>query len=732
MIFSRTTLSRSVRLFAIFMTAAPLLISGCTSKPAPKTSNSTPAGTPVPGSPSAETDGGKKPGAEQGKNEDNHGKKPPAKKAEPILVKSDYKKGDVAAACKKAIDVTKEKLKAIAAIPADKRTFDNTVLALETATGDFADLYLPLTFMGYVHTDKDVRAEGSACEDATGGYVVEINTNKALYNAIKDQKPRNDDEKRLLSETLKVFEYNGIKASDEVLAKVQKLKTDEATAMATFTANLNNDATMVELTPEELAGVPESYVSSLKKTEDGKRYILSTRESDYGIVPINATNPEGRKKFLLGYNNRQAEANTKILEDTIGLRQQIAKLLGFENWAGYRSSYGKMANSQKIITDFLSGLQGKLAQRNQEEIATLLKLKQEFDPQATQVDAWDISYLTYQYKKKQYSLDDEKIREYFPSEQVVAGLFELYSNLLGVKFTEVKDAEVWSKEVKLYKIENAPDSRLIGYFYTDFIPRPKKYGHAAAFPLIQGRMTANGYSYPVSAIVANFNKPTEGKPSLLSHSDVVTMFHEFGHIMHQTLTRAPYISLSGANVAMDFVEAPSQMLENWPWQPEVLNKISGHYQDSSKKLPTELLNKMIGARDFGQAMYFTRQIWLGTTDIAYHTATGAVNSVEVMDQAYEKIVGIKPIEGNHFAASFGHIMGGYDVGYYGYLWSLVYAADMFTRFSTDGIQSAVAGSDYRLFILEKGSMQDPLDLLRQFIKRDTNDEAFLEKLHIQH
>jgi thimet oligopeptidase len=311
-------------------------------------------------------------------------------------------------------------------------------------------------------------------------------------------------------------------------------------------------------------------------------------------------------------------------------------------------------------------------------------------------------------------------------------VFEVYSQILGVRYVQITDADVWSPDVKLYQIENISDGAVVGYFYADLVPRQGKYGHAAAFPLISGRVLPTGsYSKPVAAMVANFAPPAGGKPSLLSHDEVETLFHEFGHIMHQTLTKAPYASLSGSAVAQDFVEAPSQMLEGWAWNQEILEKVSGHYLDHSRKLPTALLQQMIAAKDFNSGYYYTRQLMLATLDMTYHTATGPVDTAATYDQIYRDMLGIEPVAGGRFSASFGHLMGGYDAGYYGYLWSEVYAADMFTRFEHGGLLNAEIGGDYRRAILESGSMTDALSLLRQFLGREPNSEAFFRKLGIE-
>ncbi|HEX4925373.1 MAG TPA: M3 family metallopeptidase, partial [Bdellovibrionales bacterium] len=286
-------------------------------------------------------------------------------------------------------------------------------------------------------------------------------------------------------------------------------------------------------------------------------------------------------------------------------------------------------------------------------------------------------------------------------------------------------------DVKLYKVINKADGKLLSYFFADMIPRPGKYGHAAAFSLIMGRVKADGYSYPVSSIVSNFNPPSGDKPSLLNIDEVETLFHEFGHIMHQILTRAPYASLSGTSVAQDFVEAPSQMLENWVWDESILNRISGHYKNTSQKLPSELLKKILAAKDFNQGYFYTRQLFLGLMDFTMHMTQGAVNTTTLHDQLYKKIIGIDPVAGNHFNATFGHLMGGYDAGYYGYLWSEVYAQDMFTVFKEKGLLDASTGARYRSIILEKGNMKEPLDLVREFLGREPSPAAFYEKLGIK-
>lgn len=644
-------------------------------------------------------------------------------------IRSYYKAHEITDLCEKSLAQAKNKLDQIASLKNEERNSDNTLLAFENAIADLNDQTTPLTFMGYVSTNSDMSAEGAACETDVGQFNVAVYTRRDIYKALTQIKARNKNETRLLEKTIESFEQNGLKLSDEVLAQVKSLKEKLTAHETQFSTNLNNDKTVVLFKPEKLVGLPSDYLANLKKNNNGQ-VIINTKESDFPVVMQNAKLSETRHKMMQGYLSRGGDDNTRLLTESVSLRAQISHLMGYANWADYRT-HGRMAQNGKQVLDFLNGLKDKLAQRNQADMSKILNFKKEQIPDSKKLDQWDISYYSYQLKKRDFSLDNEKIREYFPADVVIAGMFQVYSKMLGVRYEEISDVKNWAVDVKLYAIHNSSDGQIIGYFYTDFFPREGKYDHAAAFPLISGRMLPDGsYSQPISAIVANLNPPMNGKPSLLAHDDVETIFHEFGHIMHQTLTRAPYASLSGSSVAQDFVEAPSQMLENWVWSPEILNLISGHYLDHSKKLPEQMLQKMIEAQEFNQGYGYTKQLLYALFDMTLHTQDGPVDVNRVYLDLYQQILGQEPMLEQQFPASFGHLMGGYDAGYYGYLWSEVYAQDMFTLFDKNGLSNPEIGVRYRKTILEQGNMQEALDLLKNFLGRESSSEAFFKKLHI--
>ena len=344
------------------------------------------------------------------------------------------------------------------------------------------------------------------------------------------------------------------------------------------------------------------------------------------------------------------------------------------------------------------------------------------------IQSWDWRYYLNQWKKKEFALDDEQIRAYFPADKVMQGMLATYSRLLSVQFKKVENAEVWTAGVELYEIRDAADGRLLGKFYVDLFPRPGKYGHAASFGLGPARAVSGGYQIPLSVLVVNFEPPQGGKVAHLSIDEVDTLFHEFGHIMHQCLTTARYASLSGSNVATDFVEAPSQMLENFVFEPEILALVSADPKSPGQPLPADLMKRIAAARRFDAGVRYSRQVFLGSFDLYIHTHGAHVDSEAAARKLWADIMAFPEPPDTHFAAGFGHVMGGYDAGYYGYLWSEVFSADMFTRFQKEGVLNPKTGRDYRDAILAKGRTEDPDQLLQEFLGRAPNEDAFLKQI----
>ena len=644
-------------------------------------------------------------------------------------IKSHYRPGEITGLCDAAINTATAALARIAEQPPEKRTIDTTLLAFETAMADFGDATLPLTLMGYVYPDPAIAAEGSACEEKAGMFVVSVFTRRDLYDAIKDAVTRTPEESRLQKETLRQFKKNGLALPDNRLAVVRAKKEQLTKLEVEFTANLNNDTSSIGFSAAELDGVPKEALATFARTASGL-YRVTTKYPDYIPVMQNAKNGGTRKRLYTAFVNREAEANTRLLTEAIKVRRECARELGYGSWADYRLD-GRMAKSTKTVLDFLYGLKEPLKEKIRHDLAALVLLKKELEPGADRVEPWDLAYLTEQERKRKFALDDETIRKFFPFERVVQGMFDCFGPLFGIRFTEVTGAKVWAPGVKLYRVINASDKRTLAYIYFDMFPRDGKYGHMMMVPLISGRAKGQEYTVPVTAIVGNFRAPAGDIPSLLTHDDVEGLFHEFGHALHGSLTQAPYASLSGSSVEWDFVETPSQALENWAWEPAVLDAISGNYANPTEKLPAALRDRIIAARDLDAGLKYTRMLVISTEDMTFHTADGPVDVTDIADKAYRDLMGIPPLEGGHEPATIGHFMGGYDAGYYSYLWAEVYALNVFARFKKDGLFNATTGAAYRHWILEQGNMQDGTVLLKGFLEKEPGMDVFYERLHIR-
>eukprot|EP00003_Mantamonas_plastica_P020230 TRINITY_DN3270_c0_g1_i1.p2 TRINITY_DN3270_c0_g1~~TRINITY_DN3270_c0_g1_i1.p2 ORF type:complete len:541 (-),score=188.97 TRINITY_DN3270_c0_g1_i1:211-1833(-) len=535
-----------------------------------------------------------------------------------------------------------------------------------------------------------------------------------------------------MDKVLLSFKRNGLDLDAEQQEQVKKLKTELSEICINFSKNMNEEVTTLKFSRDELVGLPDDFIESHEKDEETGKYIFTLKYPDLFPVIDKCKVAETRRQMEFANSSKLMEENVPLFERAIELRQQIAELMGYENHAAFKLEV-KMAKEASAVMELENGLVEQLQGPADKELQKMLELKEkeckengsEFDGK---INAWDMRYYHHQLLETEFQVDDEEIRQYFPVDVVTGSLLEIYQELLGLKFTQVAKPHVWHEDVQLYKVEEANDGAFVGHFYLDLHPRDGKYTHAACFPLHPGYQLPGGErQFPCAAMVCNFTKPTEDKPSLLTHNEVVTYFHEFGHVMHGICTKAKFARFAGTAVERDFVEAPSQMLENWCWEPEILARLSGHYQDKSNKLPKELCDKMVAAKNVDVALLTLRQCFFGIFDMTVHTNPNEVESSEKLwGELRTKITKIQHTEGTNPVAAFGHVMGGYDAGYYGYIYSEVFSADMFMKFKESGVMDPETGALYRNTILATGGSRDSMDALVDFLGREPQNDAFLK------
>lgn len=591
----------------------------------------------------------------------------------------------------------------------------------------------PIDFIQHAVPDKALRDASVEASKKLHQLSVEMSMRKDVFANICLFKEKvgleglTHEQKRFVEKEIIDGKRNGLHLDDAQREEIKALKNKIADLGTDFKSNLNEDTSFVELTEAELSGVPEDLIKTLEKTESGK-LKLTMQYPHFFPVTRKCNIPETRRRVEQVYQSRCLEANTKILEQLISLRHELAQKLGYKNHAAYVQEL-RMAKTPENVAKFNADLAQKLQPIWKKELQEMLELKEadakkhgyEFNGR---LDFWDFRYFMTQIEAQRYSVDQEKLKEYFPMEKVTQGLLAIYQELLGLKFSECAGVKLWHPDVTLFKVQDAESLEILGYFFLDMHPRDGKYGHAAVFSLQPSCIDPNGKRQPgVCAMMANFSKSTADKPSLLDHGEVTTFFHEFGHLMHGLCSRTSTTRFQGLHVERDFVEAPSQMLENWCWHEEPLQRMSGHYKDGSP-IPKELLSKLIDSRLANAGGFNLRQIILSTSDQRFHTS-GQVDTTKVFGDTYKEILGIDIMPGTNMPASWGHMVG-YDAQYYGYMWSEVFSMDMFqTRFVAEGLMNPSVGKDYRTKILEQGGSKDAVDLLKEFLGREPNDEAFL-------
>jgi thimet oligopeptidase len=617
-------------------------------------------------------------------------------------------------------------------------TFKNTVCALDDLGSQLGPVDNRLSLIKETSTNAAVRDAATAAVKELEEWMVGLDYREDVYRAVKAYADTNPalagEDARLLFETMRDYRRVGLELPKAERDEVERMRKELTRLCTDFDTNVTKAEKTLKFTKAELDGVPEDFLKQIK-TGDDEYTVKANITWHYITVIDNAKREETRKQLYIAYGNLAKEVNVPLLEKILPLRDDVAKKLGYKTFADYETEVKMVKNAAtaiKFLDDLKAGLPPKFAAEL--EVFRQIKVRETGDANA-KINVWDWRYFSNQLKKDKYNVDAEQLRVYFPYQRVLDGMFAIYQRIFGLRFERVDPPYKWIGDLQLYAVSDAQTGEPLGLFYLDMYPREGKYNHFAHFGIIEGKLLPNGkYQRPTCALICNFPSPAKDEPSLLSHMDVETIFHEFGHAMHTILTRAKHSRFAGTSVPRDFVEAPSQMLENWVWDKKVLDSFAADYRDPSKKIPAEILAKLKEARLATEGTRYERQLSYGLMDLTLHTQIhddNAKDTVKLSNQVLSDAFLPAP-EDTALVAYFGLIVG-YGANYYGYAWADAIAADMATVFekSPDGYFDKEAGMRLRKEIYEPGDSRDVNISIEKFLGRPRSLEPFLKKIGIE-
>jgi len=636
-------------------------------------------------------------------------------------------------AVKNLLAVSDARVAKINAIPAAQRTLANTLMGLDELQYDITDLGAKLSLIGQTYEDDSTRNAANDDGETLSVYSSNLFLNEGLYNSIKQLASSaiaaklNASQQKFLHENILAFEKNGMKLNTDDKKRLQVLNEKLAFFGVSFDKNIAQYKDSVAFTKDELAGLPANTMAPWQRA-NGK-YVVYVNGPNYINILKYADNSETRHTMYIHYNNRAYPTNIKVLDSLFYYRQQFASLLGFKSYAAY-AVVDKMAASPASVWHFENDIIAKLTPNVTKEVNDLRQLKKQTGAaNADTIYAWDYGYYTNKLLDSKYHLNTDEVKQYFEMNNTVAGMFKVYEKLFNIQIKPLNNVPLWQAKVKSY--EMFKDGKKAGTFYLDLYPRANKYTHFACFPISLYRKADGKEVLPVSALICNFPEGNAAEPSLLSHADVITMFHEFGHLVHSMMGRADIAMQGPFFVKGDFTEAPSQFLENFCWEYEPLKMLARNYK-TGETLPKALFDKMKATEQVNISINYIRQVYYGVLDFTYEDKYDSLKGQDINKTA-ENLYALLQTPfpaGSHFIASFTHL-NGYAANYYGYLWSKVFAQDMFSIFKKNGVMDVPTGIKYRKEILEKAATMEEEDMLKNFLGRAPDSDAFLQSLGIK-
>ena len=646
----------------------------------------------------------------------------------------------IAATATNVIVVADTALDRIGKLKPGEVNFTNTIRALDDIGYSIQTPENRLELIQQTSTNAAARDAATDAIKKINEWSVGIDYREDVYAAVKayaNTKPQlTGEDKKLFDETLRDYRRAGLDLPKAQRDEVEKLRKQLTALETDFENNVTKATNWLKFTKAELEGVPDAFLTQKGiQTGDDEYTLKANITFHYIMVEDNAKREDTRKRMIIAQCNLARGENILLLQKILVLRDEIAHRLGYASYADYATEVRMVKNAATAIAfeqNLKTGLQPKFNAELEE--FRQMKITETGDTNAV-IHVWDWRYFANELKKTKYNVDAEQLRVYFPYQRVLEGLFTIYQHIFDLKFERVEPPYKWTGDLQLYTVSDAKTGQPLGLFYLDMFPRDGKYNHFAQFGITEGKLLPDGkYQRPVCALICNFPPPQPDKPSLMSHEEVETIFHEFGHAMHTILTQAKYSRFSGTSVPRDFVEAPSQMLENWPWDKKVLDSFAADYRDPNKKIPQEILNQLKASRLATEGTRYRRQLSFGLMDLALHTQIHATNADDVLPLSNKILseVSLPVPPDTAFVAYFGHIIG-YGSGYYGYAWADSIAADMATVFenSPDGYFDRKAGMRLRHEIYQVGDSRDINVSIEKFLGRPRSIEPFLKKVGIK-
>lgn len=620
----------------------------------------------------------------------------------------------------------------------DNRSYENTVRPMINVYTEIETVINCLEYVQNFYTDEKMREEAADILALVRNHLIDCEMRRDIYNIFcnyqnteyqLESSNLTQEENRFFQHELRDFKRNGLHLDEDKFKRAKEIKKQISEMCITFEKNINDDSTYFDFNGEQLLGMPDYWMNDPEKMCDSinKIYRVTLKYPDYIPAMDYVVSQDVRKKLYMAFQSRCYRENSELLDNIVALRDELAKLLGYTNHADYVTEINIVKNSKTAI-DFLNEMHAKIQPFYHRDMQQLLEFAQKHDRYPLlkdKFDLWDIRFYSRLFQEFHCDCDKNEIRKYFPLDVVINGAFDIYQRMLNVKFQQIDSANKWHDDVTIYQVSDCETQETLGYFYLDLYPRDGKYGHAAVFPFMTGCEIDKMRRPHIITMACNFPKS-----GCIPFDDVETFFHEFGHLMHQMCSRPQLKFFAGLNVETDFVEALSQFLEYWCYCEKSLTIMSRH-EITCEKIPHNIIRKLNANKRCLSSIHYMRQLLYGMFDLNLHTqrTDSARNTWLDLEKYLYGTYHINFMTDDNYApyASFSHITGGYDAGYYGYLLTDTFAANMFyRRFGVDNVLDAKRGYQYRKQLLEPGATRDGMELLQRYLGSQPDIEDFLK------